>query len=135
MKKKIIIVTGDPNSINSEIIFKTWKKLSKSIRAKIYLISNFKLMETQFKKLNYSFKIEKVKDINTNNKSNNIKIIDIDIKFKDPFNVPFKNPQKFVINSLNLAHNLGLKQNVSGIINCAINKNLLGKKNQVLQSI
>ena len=26
MKKKILLVTGDPNSINSEIIFKTWKK-------------------------------------------------------------------------------------------------------------
>ena len=26
MKKKIIIVAGDPNSINSEIIYKTWKK-------------------------------------------------------------------------------------------------------------
>ena len=25
MKKKIILVTGDPNSINSEIIFKSWK--------------------------------------------------------------------------------------------------------------
>ena len=27
MKKKIIIIAGDPNSINSEIIYKTWKKL------------------------------------------------------------------------------------------------------------
>ena len=29
MKKKIIIISGDPNSINSEIILKTWKKLNK----------------------------------------------------------------------------------------------------------
>ena len=27
--KKIVIVTGDPNSINSEIIFKSWKRVSK----------------------------------------------------------------------------------------------------------
>ena len=26
MKKKIIIVGGDPQSINSEIIYKSWKK-------------------------------------------------------------------------------------------------------------
>ena len=37
MNKKIIILSGDPNSINSEIIFKSWKKLTKSIRKKLYL--------------------------------------------------------------------------------------------------
>ena len=28
MKKKIINVSGDPNSINSELIYKCWKKLA-----------------------------------------------------------------------------------------------------------
>ena len=52
MKKKIIIVSGDPNSINSEIIFKCWKKINKGLK-KIYFISNYSLMKKQFKKLNY----------------------------------------------------------------------------------
>ena len=39
MKNKIIIVYGDPNSINSEIIFKSWKKISKNLRKKN--LSNF----------------------------------------------------------------------------------------------
>ena len=30
MINKIIIVAGDPNSINSELIFKTYKKLNKT---------------------------------------------------------------------------------------------------------
>ena len=38
--KKIIILSGDPNSINSEIIFKSWKKINKSIKKNIF---NFKL--------------------------------------------------------------------------------------------
>ena len=29
MKNKIIIICGDPNSINSEIIFKAWKEVGK----------------------------------------------------------------------------------------------------------
>ena len=62
MKKKIILISGDPNSINSEIIFKSWKKLSVSTKKKIYLISNYDLIKKQFKKLNYSIKIEKVRD-------------------------------------------------------------------------
>ena len=32
--KKILIVGGDPNSINSEIIYKSWIKLPKSIKKK-----------------------------------------------------------------------------------------------------
>ena len=32
---KIILISGDPNSINSEIIYKTWKKLNKSLRRRI----------------------------------------------------------------------------------------------------
>ena len=59
--KKIIIINGDPNSINSEIIYKSWKKLKKSLKKQIYLISNYNLMNSQFKKLGYSIKMQKVK--------------------------------------------------------------------------
>ena len=52
MSQNIIIVAGDPNSINSEIIFKTWKKLENKIKKKIYLIGNLRLINLQFKKLN-----------------------------------------------------------------------------------
>ena len=45
--KKILIVSGDPNSINSEIIYKSWKKLPKSIKKKIYIISNYNLLKKQ----------------------------------------------------------------------------------------
>ena len=126
--KKILIVTGDPNSINSEIIYKTWKKIDKNIKKRIYIISNYRLLKTQFKKLNYSVKMVDVKNIINHNDANSLKIINIDLNFKDPFNVPIKFASKFVIKSLNHAHNLAQEKNVAGIINCAINKNLLGKK-------
>ena len=32
MKKKIIIVAGDPNSINSEIIYKSLKKINNNLK-------------------------------------------------------------------------------------------------------
>ena len=58
MNKKIIIVGGDPNSINSEIIYKTWKKLNISTRKKIVIISNYHLLKEQFKKLKYSIDLQ-----------------------------------------------------------------------------
>ena len=45
LEKKIIVVAGDPNSINSEIIYKSWKKLNKNLRKKILLIANFELIK------------------------------------------------------------------------------------------
>ena len=34
--KKIIIVSGDPNSINSELIYKCWKKLANLWEIKLF---------------------------------------------------------------------------------------------------
>ena len=49
MNKKILILSGDPNSINSEIIYKSWKKISSALKKKftlfqtiIYLKNNFR---------------------------------------------------------------------------------------------
>ena len=127
MKKKIILISGDPNSINSEIIFKSWKKLSVSTKKKIYLISNYDLIKKQFKKLNYSIKIEKVRDINEDIQSSNLKIINIDLKFKNPFNISKSKASRFVIESLNLAHKFAFDKSVLGLVNCAIDKKLLNK--------
>ena len=127
MKKKIILISGDPNSINSEIIFKSWSTLNPSIKKKIYLISNYNLIKKQFKKLNYSIKITKVRDINEDLRSTSLKIINLDLEFIDPFNISKTNASRFVTKSLNLAHKLALKKNVQGIINCAIDKTLLKK--------
>ena len=127
MKNKIIILSGDPNSINSEIIYKTWKKIDNNTKKKIYLISNFDLLNHQFRHLGYSLKLHKVKNIDENIKNNKLKIIDLDLKFTNPFKVPYASSSKFVIKSLNCAHKLALNKDVNGIINCAINKNLLDK--------
>ena len=127
MEKKIIIVSGDPNSINSELIYKCWKKISKSLKHQIILISNFQLLKKQFKKLNYPVSMIQVKNINDVGKTNKLKILNINLNFKKPFEVKDKSASEFIIKSLNTAHRLGLNENVKGIINCAISKKLLKK--------
>ena len=91
MKNKIIIVSGDPNSINSEIIFKSWKKLNRKLKKKIYLIGNYKLITNQFKKLKYKINVVKVKNLNENTLTNNLKIIDIPLIFNNSFKVSLNN--------------------------------------------
>ena len=61
MNNKILLIAGDPRSINSEIIFKTWKKLSINSKKKIYLIGNYELITKQLKILKYKLKTIKLK--------------------------------------------------------------------------
>ena len=87
MKNKIILTSGDPNSVNSEIIYKTWRKLNKSLRKRIFVVSNTKLLSHQFKRLKYSTKIVSVKDLNQKITHSCLKVINVDISFKNPFKV------------------------------------------------
>ena len=126
--KKIILLSGDPNSINSELIYKSWKKIPISLKKRIYLITNYNLIKKQLKPLRYRVSLLKVKNINVNSSSQSLKVIDIKLKFKNPFKVSRRSASKFVLDSLNFAHNQALKNDVAGIINCAIDKKLLNKK-------
>ena len=130
MKNKIILTSGDPNSVNSEIIYKTWRKLNKSLRKRIFVVSNTKLLSHQFKRLKYSTKIVSVKDLNQKITHSSLKVLNVDISFKNPFKVNKKNSSKFVIDCLNYAHKLSLSENTVGLINCPISKKLL-KKNKI----
>ena len=131
MNKKILIVSGDPNSINSEIIYKTWNKLNFKVKKKIYLIANFKLIRKQFKKIKSKVRVIKVKSINENASTSFLKIIDIPLKFKNPFKVSLKNSTKYIIECFNLAHKLAQNSEVKGLINCPIDKRLLNKSKKI----
>ena len=131
MKKKIIIVAGDPNSINCEIISKTWRVVNTSIKRKIYLIGNFNLINKQFNKLKRKVSIIKVKQLEDNTSPNKLKIIDIPLNFKNPFKVSLQNSTKYITESFNLAHKLAQNKKVKGLINCPIDKKLLNKSKKI----
>ena len=128
MKNKIVLIAGDPNSINSEIIYKSFKKLGKSQKNDIYLIANYDLIFQQFKKLKYNLKLRKVINIKESCNGNFLKIIDIKLKFKNPFKVKENEASEYILKSLNLAHKIAIKGEAAGVINCPINKNLLKMK-------
>ncbi len=130
MNNKIIIVSGDPNSINSEIIYKAWRKLNSKIKKKIYFIGNYNLIKSQFKKLNYNIKVFKIQDIEKNN-NNQFKVIDIPLNFTNPFKVTNKNASKYVLKCLNKAHMLTNTKAFKGFINCPIDKRLLSKSRNI----
>ena len=75
--KKILLVGGDPNSINSEIIFKSWNKISKSLNCsklttQKYLLDlyendiiNFELDKVDKRKKNIIFTSNFINELST----------------------------------------------------------------------
>tara|TARA_Y100001958_G_C21202853_1_gene529259 strand:+ start:577 stop:1536 length:960 start_codon:yes stop_codon:yes gene_type:complete len=128
MKKKILLITGDPNSINSEIICKTLKKLKKEFRKNIFLISNYNLLVEQFRLIKCKEKLIKVDNFEILKNKNYIKVFDINLKFKDPFNVPNNEASRFVLNCLDIGHKLASENKNVALVNCPINKTLIKNK-------
>ena len=92
MTKAIAIIAGEPNSISSEIIFKSWKLKKKFISKPLFIIGSIRLLNLQMKKLKYNVKIKEI--------YKNFKIKELnDLKFPDLKNL------KIIKNTVNLKTN------------------------------
>ena len=60
MKKPIAIIAGEPNSISSEIIFKSWKLRKNYIHKPLFVIGSIQLLNLQKKKLKYNIPIKQI---------------------------------------------------------------------------
>jgi len=144
MNKKFCIIAGEPNSINSEIIAKSWKKISKEKKKYFFLIGSYDLIKAQLKKIKIKIPICKIDSFSEKLSINHLNIFDIKLKFKNPFNVKKLIGSKYILECLNRAHNLSINKQIKGFINCPINKKnifnsenigvteYLAKKNKVL---
>ena len=84
--KPIIVVAGEPNSIFSEIFFKSLK--IKKFKSPIILIASNNLIKLQMKKLNIDKKIRLIKLLdlkNTNLNNKKINLIDVTFEQKKAF--------------------------------------------------
>ena len=124
--KKIAIIHGEPYSINSEIIYKSWLKYKSNNKKKIFIIGSKRILEAQFRKLKINVKLHQL-----NNdlilKKERINILDIDINFKNPFILNLNEKKNYIFKSINKAHELAIKKKIKGFINCPINKEIFKK--------
>ena len=58
--KKIVIIHGEANSINTETIVKSWKRLNIIQKKSLFIIGNEKLIAAQMKRLNLKVGINRV---------------------------------------------------------------------------
>ena len=132
MNKPIAIIAGEPNSIASEIIFKSWQLRKRYIHRPLFIIGSVHLLNLQKKKLNYKIKIKKI----NNNfkisdlKSNELPVHDIKYKQKKSFEKISNKSNKYILKCFNYAIKLAESKKIIGFVNCPISKEFLFKKKQ-----
>ena len=130
MLKPIAIIAGEPNSVSSEIIFKSWILKRKYTHKPWFVIGNVKLLNLQKKKLKYQIKIKK---INSNLNLNELRdkvlpVYDIDYNQKNPFEKISSRSNKYILKSFDIAIKMAKNKKIIGFINCPISKETLFKK-------
>ncbi len=122
MKKVIAIIAGEPNSINSEIIAKIWRKKNSFKNIDIFVIGNYLLIKKQLKILGFNLKLKKINNLNNQNFKKNLLIYDVPLTFKNPFKVKKKNKSKYILGSFDVALYMFKNKLLYGLINCPIDK-------------
>ena len=121
--KPIIVIGGEPNSIFSEIFFKTKKKIK--IKNPIILIASKKLILGQMKSLKYNYKINIInieKDDFSKLKNYNINLIDVNFNFKKVFDKITDKSNSYIKNCFDLGHKILKEKECLGLINGPISK-------------
>ena len=121
--KPILIVCGEPNSVFSELLVKSFKKY-KSNRP-IVLIGSFKLINSQLKKLGFKFNLNLV--VLKSNYLNNIKkdkvnVVNIDYNFKKPFERSSSKSKRYISKCFQKAFNIINYNKLIDLINGPISK-------------
>ena len=126
MKKSIIIILGEPNSISSEIFLKSLNYIKKT-KINFIIIGNYSLLEKQANYLDFKINVKfKLSEINS---LENVKFnfINVDYKQSKPFNLKTNNSDTFVKKCFEHAVILLKKKLAIGLINLPINKSKFTK--------
>ena len=127
--KPIIIVAGEPNSIFSEIFFKSLK--SKKFKSPIILIASQRLIEHQMQKLGVNRKIRLInfstlKNYRLNNKK--INLINVNFNQKKPFDIISSKSNNYIKKSFDIALKILNNKITNKLINGPVSKKYFLKK-------
>jgi len=129
IKPPILIIWGEPNSIFSEIFIKSIKKYKN--KKPIILIGSKKLFLQQLKKLNIYINTNIINVIDkslSGIKEDKINFIDIDYKFKKPFEKISDKSNSFIKECFLKSFSIIKKNKISGLINGPISKKFFLQK-------
>ena len=126
MTELIAIVAGEPNSINSEIIAKAWKKIKN--KNNLFIIGNYLLLKSQIDKIGIKIQITKIDSIKEHKNKKKLYILNVPLKFKSFFKINILDAKSYILKSLDIAHDLASNKTIKGFINAPIDKKIFNNK-------
>jgi len=126
MNNLIVIISGEPNSINSEIIVKAWKK-NKNFK-NILIIGNYSNFKKQILRLGIKIPLIKISKLQDFSRQEKLFILDVPLKFKSAFNVNTSDVKNYIFKCFDIAHNLAIDKKIIGFINAPIDKKIFKNK-------
>lgn len=126
MKSFITIIAGEPNSINSEIIAKAWRKKGKI--NSILIIGNYLLLKKQILKIGLKIPLVKINRFKEFKKEKKLYVLDVPLNFKSMFNVSSLETKTYIYKCFNIAHDLAIKNKIKGFINASIDKRIFNNQ-------
>ena len=129
MNKSVAIIAGEPNSISSEIIFKSWNLRKKNKYKPLFIIGNAHLLNLQKKKLKYRFKIKKIEnDFKIEDlKGPELPVYNVNYYQKKTFEKISSKSNKYIFSCFNAALKFVKEKKIYGFINCPVSKESLFK--------
>ena len=134
MTKPIAIILGEPNSISSEIIFKSWIRKKKFRHPPCLVIGNYNLLYRHLKYFKFNLNLKlieknfKLDDL----KGTAIPVIDIKYGQKKIFEKISKKSNKFISDCFSQGLNLIKQNKIFGIINGPVSKEIFLNKNSMV---
>jgi 4-hydroxythreonine-4-phosphate dehydrogenase len=126
VKKNIIVILGEPNSIASEIFLKS-QNILKKINLNFTIIGNLNLLKKQAVNLDLKIKINFYVSKINNLKNKKFNFININYKQAKPFDLKSNKTDVFIERCFECAVLLLKKKLASGLINLPINKSKFTK--------
>ena len=129
MTKPIAIIAGEPNSISSEIIFKSWKLRKQYAHKPLLVIGSFKLLNLQKKKLKSHIKIKEIKsDFSMKDlRGAELPIYNVNYEQNKVFQKISNKSNKYIFKCFDIAISLVKNKKILGYVNCPISKESLFK--------
>ena len=126
MRKNIIIILGEPNSISSEIFLKSLNYIKKT-KLNFIIIGNYSLLKKQAKYLNIKINLNFNFCKSNNIKNKKLNFIDIKYNQKLPFDFNVNKSSTFIEKCFEYAIIILKKKLAFGLINLPINKSKFTK--------
>ena len=126
MKKNIIIILGEPNSISSEIFLKSINNLKKS-KLNFIIIGNLPLLKKQAKFLGYKINLNFLDCKFSKLKTNKFSFININYSQKKPFDLKVSKSSNYISECFECGINLLKNKMANGLINFPIDKSKFTK--------